>query len=84
MANRPAPPLLEPYLGLPPEAALVLLTGVLGASTNWLVLRYLQSVLAAPGPDVGVLLVSFLRDRAFWAHGAARLVRRRPASARGS
>ncbi|KAK3695524.1 hypothetical protein B0T22DRAFT_478184 [Podospora appendiculata] len=40
------PPLLEPYLsGLPDEAALVVLTGILGASTNWLVLRYLHSFL---------------------------------------
>ena len=37
------PPLLEPYLALPPEASLILLTSVLGASTNWLVLRYLYS-----------------------------------------
>ncbi|KAH7037644.1 uncharacterized protein B0I36DRAFT_359312 [Microdochium trichocladiopsis] len=45
MATR-IPHLLEPYLCLPPESSLTLLTGVLGASTNWLVLRYLYSLLA--------------------------------------
>jgi elongator complex protein 6 len=55
MASR-IPPLLEPYLSLPPEASLILLTSVLGASTNWLVLRYLQSALvpsAVTGADTG-------------------------------
>ncbi|KAJ8125560.1 hypothetical protein O1611_g8080 [Lasiodiplodia mahajangana] len=41
------PPLLEPYLRLPHEASLILLTGVLGSSTNWLVHRYLYSLLAS-------------------------------------
>ena len=96
------PPLLEAYLRLPPEASLVLLTGVLGSTTNWLVQRYLHSLLlspppsagraatsegaaapptddASPGlaatgaPGVGVLLVSFLRDYAFWKEGVGRL-----------
>lgn len=40
------PPLLEPYLRLPHETSLVLLTGVLGSSTNWLVHRYICSLLA--------------------------------------
>lgn len=40
------PPLLEPYVCLPHETSLILLTGVLGSSTNWLVLRYLYSLLA--------------------------------------
>ncbi|TLD22029.1 hypothetical protein PspLS_07717 [Pyricularia sp. CBS 133598] len=39
------PPLLEPYLGLPTEASLIVLSGILGASTNWLVLRHLSSYL---------------------------------------
>lgn len=42
-----SPPLLEPYLRLPQEASLTLLSGVLGASTNWLVHRYLLSILAS-------------------------------------
>ena len=39
------PPLLEPYLSLPPEASLIVLTSILGASTNWLVIRYLHTLL---------------------------------------
>lgn len=83
------PPLLEPYLSLPPEASQIVLTGILGANTNWLVLRSLYSLLrpARPQPrgdgaapagedeDVRVLLVSFMRDYAFWKDGAGRLVR---------
>lgn len=81
------PPLLEPYLGLPEEASLIVLTSVLGASTNWLVLRYLYSFLSrgrqqqeggsdegSQGHDTGLVLVSFLRDGAFWHDGAGRLV----------
>ncbi|KAI6361423.1 hypothetical protein MCOR25_006516 [Pyricularia grisea] len=43
------PPLLEPYLGLPAEASLIVLSGILGASTNWLVLRHLSSCLGSGG-----------------------------------
>jgi elongator complex protein 6 len=52
MASR-IPPLLEPYLGLPPETSLIALTGVLGASTNWLTQRYLCSFLGTPKRDAG-------------------------------
>jgi elongator complex protein 6 len=76
------PALLEPYLALPPEAALILLTSVLGASSNWLVLRFLYSALqvrdVAPDlpleDDTKVLLVSFMRYYAFWKENARRLV----------
>lgn len=71
------PHLLEPYLALPSEGSLVLLTSVLGASANWLVLRHLYSYLrGASGEDrdTGVVLVSFLRDGAFWRDGAAKMV----------
>lgn len=84
------PPLLESYLSLPPETSQIVLTGILGASTNWLVLRYLHSLLK-PGTtnhraqhdgegnpeeqgDVRVVLVSWMRDYAFWKDGAGRLV----------
>ncbi|POR38957.1 Uncharacterized protein TPAR_00843, partial [Tolypocladium paradoxum] len=69
------PPLLEPLLGLPPEAALVVLTSVLGASANWLVLRWAYALLQQRDrPDgVGVVLVSFMRDGGFWRDGAARM-----------
>lgn len=36
------PPLLEPYLSLPPEASLLLLTGVLNATPHWLTTRVLR------------------------------------------
>ncbi|KAL2065626.1 hypothetical protein VTL71DRAFT_3296 [Oculimacula yallundae] len=75
------PPLLEPYLALPPEASLVLLTSVLGASSNWLVLRFLHGALSGSETssegiaedEPKVLLVSFTRDLAFWKENARRL-----------
>ncbi|KAI9879197.1 MAG: hypothetical protein M1830_009272 [Pleopsidium flavum] len=39
------PPLLAPYTHLPPSSSLIVLTSVLGASTNWLVLRFLYNTL---------------------------------------
>ncbi|KAL5353435.1 hypothetical protein ACLOAV_001471 [Pseudogymnoascus australis] len=81
------PHLLSPYVALPSESSLILLTSVLGASTNWLVLRYLQSYLGQnleslsisneieDGDTTKVLLVSFMRDLAFWKDGARKLVR---------
>ncbi|KAG8415494.1 hypothetical protein J3458_009335 [Metarhizium acridum] len=78
-ASTKIPPLLEPYLNLPPEAALVVLTSVLGASANWLVLRWVYALLRN-GHQVGddadttaVVLCSFLRDGAFWREGAGKM-----------
>jgi elongator complex protein 6 len=74
------PHLLESYLSLPPEASLILLTSVLGASSNWLTLRHVYSYLkgSADGDegarDTGVVLVSFMRDGAFWREGATKMV----------
>jgi elongator complex protein 6 len=76
------PPLLEPYLALPPEASLILVTSVLGASSNWLVLRFLHSTLTRSDPsseipqedETKVVLVSFMRDFAFWKDNGKRLV----------
>lgn len=45
MTSRILPPPLGQYLGLPEPTTLVLLTGILGASSNWLVLRCLHSLL---------------------------------------
>jgi len=79
MSNR-IPPLLEPYLTLPPDASLILLTNVLGATSNWLILRFLYSTLNAKQEkhdgieDVKVVFVSFLRDLSFWKEGGKRLV----------
>ena len=82
------PHLLAPYVRIPAEGSLTLLTSVLDATTNWLVLRYLHACLkpSSGGPgfesetadaaeDVGVVLLSFMRDQAFWKDGASRLVR---------
>ncbi|KAM5379602.1 hypothetical protein ACJZ2D_003796 [Fusarium nematophilum] len=45
------PHLLESYLALPPESSLILLTSVLGASANWLVLRHVYSYLKGSSAD---------------------------------
>ncbi|KHE80345.1 hypothetical protein GE21DRAFT_1276233 [Neurospora crassa] len=135
MTSRNIPHLLEPYLVIEPSQSQsqILLTGILGANTNWLLLRYLYTLLRSSstsrsslpsrppaaavsqpqgqrrlgtrmpiavepefelrtstpaqqqnGGDagdqgesrnesVGVLLVSFLRDFAFWKESAGRL-----------
>ncbi|KAI9715870.1 MAG: hypothetical protein M1812_005690 [Candelaria pacifica] len=72
------PPLLEPYTHLPPRDSLILLTSILGASTNWLILRFLYNALSPSGDSTGeadtaVVLVSFMRDFEFWKDGARRL-----------
>lgn len=70
------PPLLEQNLVSGPAAtdagSLTLLTSVQGASTNWLVLRYVLALVQQA--DVGVLVVSFLRDGPFWRDGGLRIV----------
>lgn len=73
------PATLEPYLRLPPEASLILLTSTLGCSANWLTARFVGSLLGqntsvSPesvggtdhGKETAVVLVSFMRDAAFW------------------
>lgn len=84
-ASTKIPPLLEPFLELPPEDALVLLTSVLGASANWLLLRWVYGLLKHapqtgedPEKDTAVVLCSFLRDGAFWREGAGKMVRHSP------
>ncbi|KAK5679354.1 hypothetical protein LTS10_008169 [Elasticomyces elasticus] len=69
------PSALEPYLSLPPETSLILLTGTLGCSAHWLTARFVGSLLNAEntlavegrhGKEIGVVLVSWMRDLAFW------------------
>ena len=69
------PPSLEPYLQLPPETSLILLTGTLGCSPNWLTARYAggfldskkQNASAGAGPvESAVVFVSWMRDSPFW------------------
>ncbi len=50
MASR-IPHHLEPYLVLSDPATLIALTSVLGASTNWLITRYLHALLTTPSPQ---------------------------------
>jgi elongator complex protein 6 len=74
------PHILEPYLALPSEGSLNLVTSVLGASSNWLLLRHVYSYLRGSTDgdestkDTGVVLVSFMRDGAFWREGSTKLV----------
>ncbi|KAF5023495.1 hypothetical protein F66182_4446 [Fusarium sp. NRRL 66182] len=73
------PHLLEPYLTLPSDASLSLVTSVLGASSNWLVLRHVYSYLRGSTDgdertkDTGVVLVSFMRNGTFWQEGSSKL-----------
>ncbi|KAE8374404.1 hypothetical protein BDV26DRAFT_284283 [Aspergillus bertholletiae] len=83
----PLPPLLAPYVSSLPQSSLTVLSSVLGATGNWLVLRFLYAALSAPsnsetvfglnGSDGmknrKVVLVSFLRGWEFWRSEAKRL-----------
>ena len=76
------PHLLRSNLSLPPSKSLVVLTSVINASTNWLLLRFLLclDINAAANQASGttfaskIVLVSFLRDWEFWRDGARRIV----------
>jgi elongator complex protein 6 len=94
-----SPPLLTPYLHLPPELSLTLLTSTLGCTVTWLATRFIATALSPTatseeggeeeepeeegGDDTGspttrdgpairdessvaVLVVSWMRDEAFW------------------
>ncbi|KAB8258295.1 hypothetical protein BDV32DRAFT_70218 [Aspergillus pseudonomiae] len=83
----PLPPLLAPYVSSLPQSSLTVLSSVLGATGNWLVLRFLYAALSVPsnsetafgvnGSDGvknrKVVLVSFLRGWEFWRSEAKRL-----------
>lgn len=43
----PLPPLLTPYVSALPQSSLTLVSSVLGATGNWLLLRYLYAVLSS-------------------------------------
>ncbi|KAJ4340080.1 hypothetical protein N0V87_002700 [Didymella glomerata] len=66
------PPLLQPYVKLPRDDSLLLLTSTLGASANWLLIRFLCDALSNTPQDGGadgghnVVLVSWMRDYDFW------------------
>ncbi|KAL3471306.1 hypothetical protein BJX99DRAFT_250561 [Aspergillus californicus] len=83
----PLPHLLTPYLSSLPQSSLTVLSSVLGATGNWLVIRFLYAALATlptstvghgfPASEAGknrkVVLVSFLRGWDFWRAEAKRL-----------
>ena len=84
------PSALSSYIRVPPPQSLVLCTHVLGALNNWVLLRYLYACLgstnagrngpdgddgaARSGYDTSVILVSWMRDLAFWRTEARRTV----------
>ncbi|OJJ43462.1 hypothetical protein ASPZODRAFT_136337 [Penicilliopsis zonata CBS 506.65] len=77
------PPLLKPYISSPSPSSLTVISSVLGATGNWLVLRFIYATLAtAPylhdasiprNEKRKVVLVSFLRGWDFWRGEAKRL-----------
>lgn len=82
----PLPPLLAPYVSTLPDSSLTLVSSILGATSNWLILRFLHAALSAPSPNAfgldelhngnkkKVVLVSFMRSYEFWRTEAKRLV----------
>ncbi|KAL5358143.1 hypothetical protein BJX96DRAFT_146014 [Aspergillus floccosus] len=82
----PLPPLLTPYISSLSPSSLTVVSSVLSASGNWLILRYLHAALSTSSdPHAGqfadrdaakkrkVVLVSFLREWEFWRTEAKRL-----------
>ncbi|KAL4971764.1 hypothetical protein BDW66DRAFT_155326 [Aspergillus desertorum] len=78
----PLPHLLTPYVLSPSRSSLTAVTSVLGATGNWLVLRFLCAALTDAGSGLRgiegerkrkVVLVSFLRGWEFWRSEAKRL-----------
>ncbi|KAF2997397.1 hypothetical protein E8E13_005098 [Curvularia kusanoi] len=71
-ASSRIPPLLQPYTKLPRNESLLLLTSTLGASANWLLIRFLCDALNSSTSDGGadeahnVVLASWMRDYDFW------------------
>ncbi|KAJ5885153.1 hypothetical protein N7495_009663 [Penicillium taxi] len=81
----PLPPLITPYVSSQPENSLTLISSILGATSNWLVLRFLHAALRQESNNASlgfdephgskrpVVLVSFLRGWEFWKAEAKRL-----------
>ncbi|KAL4739111.1 hypothetical protein BDV11DRAFT_170369 [Aspergillus similis] len=78
----PLPHLLAPYVSSLPRSSLTTVGSVLGATGNWLVLRFLGAALTDAGSGFRgleeerkrkVVLVSFLRGWEFWRSEAKRL-----------
>lgn len=78
-SNSRIPQHVAPYVEDVPKDSLILLTGTLSNSINWLLVRYLVAAFGKDaglkarrteggngGEDVGVVLVSWMRDFEFW------------------
>lgn len=80
-SHPPIPPLLFQYISDLPSGSLALLTSTLGATTNWLLLRFIHAALknsSHDGPNLvsentRVVLASWLRDANFWKDGGRKL-----------
>ena len=86
----PIPPLLSSNLSNLPYTSLILLTSTLGATTNWLVLRFICAALKSSDYGIAydiastpqkhhgqrIVLVSWLRDAAWWKESGRKLVSR--------
>ena len=86
----PIPPLLSPNLSGLPHTSLTLLTSTLGATTNWLVVRFLCAVLGGRGYGLDhdvpstqedprnqrIVLVSWMRGGTWWNEVGRKLVSR--------
>lgn len=85
----PIPPLLASILSSLPYTSLTLVTSTLGATTSWLVVRFICAVLRGRGSEIGhgiptigenshgqgVVLVSWLRDGSWWRDSGRKLVK---------
>ncbi|KAL8772011.1 MAG: hypothetical protein Q9209_002676 [Squamulea sp. 1 TL-2023] len=73
----PIPPILLTHLQSPSKGSLSLVTSVLGASANWVILRQIYAALKPPfghqAEATAVVLVSWLRGLDVWKDGARRL-----------
>jgi elongator complex protein 6 len=66
------PSQLQPYVRLPHDESILLLTSTLGASANWLIIRFLCDALRNTAQNSGVeqghnvVLISWVREFEFW------------------
>lgn len=69
------PPLLQPCVRLPKDESILLLTSTLGATANWLIIRFLCDALSSTtttqqdgegAEGANVILVSWMREYEFW------------------
>ncbi|KAL1968030.1 hypothetical protein VTN77DRAFT_2159 [Rasamsonia byssochlamydoides] len=58
----PLPPTLIPYVSPPPRSSLTLVTSVLGATSNWLVLRFLLAALGSGSTRAGTATINGRED----------------------